>query len=77
MSRTLTRKVTVYVDGKEVESTLKSLKAAMEKLVAQQKTMTIGSEEYVKDSLKIKEIKSRGLFPCSILVSLIFAGQPA
>lgn len=66
MAKTLSRKVTIYVNGKEVENTLKSLGEEMRKLERQQKTLPIGSEEYVKASLKIKEIKSRGLFPCSI-----------
>lgn len=57
-SKVLSRKVTIYVDGKEVVSTISSLQSAMTKLQHEQKRMTIGSEEYVKASLKIKEIKS-------------------
>ena len=57
-SKVLSRKVTIYVNGKEVESTISSLQSAMTKLQHEQKRMTIGSEEYVKASLKIKEIKS-------------------
>ena len=66
MAKVLSRKVTIYVDGKEVVSALKSLQAELNKFRNKQRTATIGSEEYVKASLKIKEIKSRGLFPCSI-----------
>lgn len=62
-SKVLSRKVTIYVNGKEVESTISSLQSAMTKLQHEQKRMTIGSEEYVKASLKIKKIKSRGLSP--------------
>ncbi len=58
MAKVLSRKVTIYVDGKEVESTLKSLQAELNKLRNKQRTATIGSEEYVKTSLKIKEIES-------------------
>lgn len=57
-SKVLSRKVTIYVNGKEVENTLKSLGEEMRKLERQQKTLPIGSEEYVKASLKIKEIRS-------------------
>ena len=57
-TKALTRKVSIYINGKEVENTLKSLEAEMNKLKALQRGMTIGSEEYVKTSLKIKEIKS-------------------
>ena len=57
MAKTLSRKVTIYVNGKEVESTLKSLDGEMKKLQNQQRGMIIGSEEYVKTGLKIKEIK--------------------
>lgn len=71
MAKVLSRKVTIYVDGKEVESTLKSLQAELNKFRNKQRTATIGSEEYVKASLKIKEIKSRGLFPVAPCISNI------
>lgn len=58
MAKALSRKVTIYINGKEVESTIKSLTAEMNKLKTQQKGMIIGSEEYIKTSLKIKEIES-------------------
>lgn len=58
MPNTLNRKVTIYIDGKEVKSTLASLEAEMRKLKAQQKDMTIGSEEYISTTKKIREINS-------------------
>lgn len=58
MAKALSRKVTIYINGKEVENTIKSLTAEMRKLERQQKTLPIGSEEYIQTSLKIKEIKS-------------------
>ncbi len=58
MAKTLNRKVTIYIDGKEVKSTLASLEAEMRKLKAQQKNMTIGSEEYIRTTKKIREINS-------------------
>lgn len=57
MAKTLSRKVTIYINGKEVASTIKSLTAEMNKLKTQQKGMIIGSEEYIKTSLKIREIE--------------------
>lgn len=56
MAKALSRKVTIYINGKEVESTIKSLTSEMDKLKKQQRGMIIGSEEYIKTSLKIKEI---------------------
>ena len=58
MAKTLSRKVTIYINGKEVENTLSSLRGAMTKLQNEQRHMVIGSEEYIKTSLKIKEIDS-------------------
>lgn len=58
MAKALSRKVTIYINGKEIENTLSSLKGEMVKLQNQQKKMVIGSEEYVETSLKIREIKS-------------------
>lgn len=58
MSKALNRKVTIYIDGKEVKSTLASLESEMRKLKAQQKDMTIGSEEYISTTKKIREINS-------------------
>lgn len=58
MAKTLNRKVTIYIDGKEVKSTLASLEAEMRKLKAEQKNMTIGSEEYIRTTKKIREINS-------------------
>ena len=57
MAKALSRKVTIYINGKEVESTIKSLTAELNKLKNQQKGMVLGSEEYIKASLKIKEIE--------------------
>lgn len=71
MAKVLSRKVSIYINGKEVVSTISSLQSAMTKLQHEQKRMTIGSEEYVKASLKIKEIKNRKLFPVAPCISNI------
>lgn len=57
-TKALYRKVHIYINGKEIESTIGSLKTALGDLKREQKTMTIGSEEYIKTSLKMKEIES-------------------
>lgn len=58
MAKALSRKVTIYINGREVENTLSSLRAEMKKLETQQAKLPIGSEEYIQASLKIREIKS-------------------
>jgi TP901 family phage tail tape measure protein len=58
MAKALNRKVTIYIDGREVKSTISSLEGEMRKLQAEQKKMVIGSEEYIKTSMKIKEINA-------------------
>ena len=47
MAKMLNRKVTVYVSAKEVENTLKSLRAELRRLENQQKNCTMGSDEYL------------------------------
>ncbi len=58
MAKSLNRKVSIYVNGKEVESTIKSLESELIKLKRIQKNLTIGSEEYVETTLKIREIQN-------------------
>ena len=58
MAKALKRTVSIYINGTQVTSTINELTKQMNILIAKQKGMTIGSEEYVETSLKIKEIKS-------------------
>lgn len=58
MAKNLNRKVTVYINGTEIKSTLASLEAELKKLKNQQKQLTIGTEEYVQTGLKIREIEN-------------------
>ena len=53
---TLSKTVSIYVNGKQVDSTLKSLQSELRKLQNEQRLATIGSEDYVEKSLKIREI---------------------
>ena len=53
---TLSKTVSIYVNGQQVDSTLKSLQSELRKLQNEQRLATIGGEEYVEKSLKIREI---------------------
>jgi len=51
------RGVTVYIDGSEVKNTVQSISTEMNKLIRDQKKMTIGSDEYVAHAKKIGQLK--------------------
>lgn len=57
MAKDISRKVTIYINGKEVENNIKSIQAAVRKLENEQKLLTIGSDEYNKKVAKIQELK--------------------
>ena len=57
MAKTLSRKVTIYINGKEVENTLKSLRTEVKRLEREQAQLPIGSEEYIRTSMKLSEVK--------------------
>ncbi|MCX6231159.1 MAG: phage tail tape measure protein [Bacteroidetes bacterium] len=56
MANTYTRRINLYINGKEVKNDIASIKAEMNKLVAQQARMTRGSEEYIKASAQIRTL---------------------
>jgi TP901 family phage tail tape measure protein len=58
MANTYTRRINLYINGKEVKNEIASIKAEMNKLVSQQARMTIGSQEYVKTTNEIKNLKA-------------------
>ena len=57
MAKQLNRKVMIYVNGKQVENTISSLRAELKKLENQQKKCTLGSEEYYRVTAEISRIK--------------------
>lgn len=57
MAKALSRKVTIYINGKEVENTIKSLQAELRRLQNEQKKATIGSEEYLERGGEIARLK--------------------
>lgn len=57
MGKSINRKVTIYINGKEIENTIKSIRAEIIKLEREQKTLPIGSEEYKKKMVEIANLK--------------------
>ena len=51
------RGVTVYIDGSEVKNSVQSISTEMNKLIRDQKKMTIGSAEYIAQGKKIGQLK--------------------
>ena len=55
MAKSSTRRVTIFINGKEVEASVKQIRSEMNKLVNEQNRMVIGSDEYIAHAKKIKE----------------------
>ena len=58
MAVSYTRRINLYINGKQVTADLVSIRREMSKLVNEQARMTIGSKEYVKHTAKIKSLKT-------------------
>ena len=58
MSREYTREIYLYINGKQINNDIKSIRAEMNLLVNQQARMTNGSQEYVEATKKIKALKA-------------------
>ncbi len=57
MAASYTRRINLYINGKEVSADLVSIRREMSKLVNEQARMTLGSKEYVAHASKIKSLK--------------------
>ena len=57
MAKSSTRRVTIYINGKEVEASAKQIRSEMNKLVNEQNRMVIGSDEYISHAKKNKELR--------------------
>lgn len=57
MATTYTRRINLYINGKEVKNDIASIKGAMAKLINEQARMTLGSKEYYAHAAKIKQLK--------------------
>jgi TP901 family phage tail tape measure protein len=57
MAGSYTRRINLYINGKEVKNNIASIKAEMSKLINEQARMTRGSREYVEAGKQIKALK--------------------
>jgi TP901 family phage tail tape measure protein len=55
----LNRKINIYLDGKQVENSVKTISSALNKLVNEQRLMTVGADDYLAHAKKI--VYLRGL----------------
>lgn len=58
MAASYTRRINLYINGKQVTADIVSIRKEMSKLVNEQARMTIGSKDYIKHTAKIKELKT-------------------
>lgn len=58
MAKDINRKVTIYVNGKEVENTIKSLRSELKRLENAQKNCVIGTPEFDRIKSDIEKVKN-------------------
>jgi len=58
MAQSYTRRINLYINGKEVTNDVASIRAEMNKLINAQARMTIGSKEYLAQTAKIRSLKA-------------------
>lgn len=58
MAKETNKRINIWINGKEVENNVKSIRAAMVQLTNQLNKMEIGSNEYVETSKKLRDLKS-------------------
>ena len=54
--KNLNASLKIWIDGKEIPNTVNAISKEMRKLQREQKDMTIGSQEYVEQTKKIREL---------------------
>ncbi|MDR0206184.1 MAG: hypothetical protein LBI45_02870, partial [Bacteroidales bacterium] len=57
MAKSSTRRINIYINGKEVEATVKGIRAEMNRLINEQNRMIMGSQEYIVHAKKIQELR--------------------
>ena len=57
MGTSYDRRINLYINGKEVANNVKSIRAEMTKLINEQSRMTIGSQEYIAATSRIRNLK--------------------
>lgn len=58
MAKNLSRTVTIYINGKEVQATLKDLRAEVRRLENEQAKLPIGSQKYVEKSKELARVNT-------------------
>lgn len=58
MAKALSRKVTIYINGKEVEGTINSITARIKQLENEQKKLPLGTQEYIDKSMELKKLRA-------------------
>lgn len=56
MAKGVNKYINVYINGKQVENNINSIRAAITLLTREQKKMTIGSDKYIQTTKKIKKL---------------------
>ncbi|MDL2312664.1 phage tail tape measure protein [Bacteroidales bacterium OttesenSCG-928-B11] len=57
MAKSSTRRISIYINGKEVEASVKQIRSEMNKLVNEQNRMVMGSDQYIAHAKRIKELR--------------------
>jgi TP901 family phage tail tape measure protein len=57
MAKSSTRRINIYINGKEVEATVKGIRSEMNKLINEQNKMVIGSDQYIAHAKRIQELR--------------------
>lgn len=57
MAKEVNKRINIWINGKEVENNIKSIRGAMAQLTNQLNKMEIGSNEYIETSKKLKQLK--------------------
>lgn len=57
MASNYTRRINIFINGKEVKNEIADIRSAINKLVNEQSRMTLGSKEYIAHTQKIRYLK--------------------
>ena len=57
MAKEVTKRLNIWVNGKQVENNLKSIRSAIVQTTNELNRMTVGSDEYIAHSKKLSELK--------------------
>ena len=58
MAKILSRKVTIYIDGKPAEASIQQLESRVRQLSNEQKKLPIGTQEYIEKSREIRRLNA-------------------